>query len=130
MPSDRQLDHSTEPDRNFALQFFKLIMGIGPKFNKLPVTARYLTLQKALEIATLAQLSLKKKKSFQNSQVRILLKFTPASRFHRFCLRILYLYIPYRDTQDTQTLGSLGQGEWPNLSKPSQIKVGKIGNRE
>lgn len=62
MPSDRQLDRSAEPDRNFALQCFKLIMGIGPKFNKLPVTASYLTPQKALEIAALAQFSLKKKK--------------------------------------------------------------------
>lgn len=37
-------------------------MGIGPKFNKLPVTARYLAPQKALEITALAQLSLKKRK--------------------------------------------------------------------
>lgn len=131
MPSDRQLDRSAEPDRNFALQCFKLIMGIGPKFNKLPVTASYLTPQKALEIAALAQFSLKKKKeSFQISQVQILLKFTPASRFHRFCFRILYLCVLYRDAQDMQMLRSLGQGEWLNLSKASQIKAGKIGNRE
>lgn len=62
MLSDGQLGCSSEPDGNFASQFFKQIVGIGPKFNKLPVTARYLAPQKALEITALAQLSLKKRK--------------------------------------------------------------------
>lgn len=68
-------------------------MGIGPKFNKLPVTARYLAPQKALEITALAQLSLKKRKKNQNSQVQILLKLTPTLRFPGFCFGILYLNV-------------------------------------
>lgn len=100
MLSDGQLGCSTEPDGNFASQFFKQIVGIGPKFNKLPVTARYLAPQKALEITALAQLSLKKKKKKnQNSQVQILLKLTPALRFPGFCFGILYLWVS--EAQDT-----------------------------
>lgn len=79
-----------------------------------PMTARYLTPQRTLEITVLAQLS-EKQKSSQSSQVQILLKQMPASRFPRFCFGMLCP--PVSETQDTQVFMHFEGGSWLNLGK-------------